>query len=134
MDEQQTNLTNDNVQADVSSVTNGNLVQFDDMKKAIIGNPYREENGTCLYTQEQIEQMFSIGAESATFKRHKKTNNTYFQIRNMNKGDVLYFPFDQWNAARSASCQLKKVFGGKYKVNKDGVVGEPGRIRVIRLQ
>lgn len=132
MDDQRINLTKDISEPDFVSTSTAGALTKGENKIDIIDSPYKIENGTCLYTREQVEQMFKNNCNCSN-RRKRRPDNVYCRIRKMNVGESLVFPYEDWNAARSAASQLR-LFGGKYRVTKGEPIGEPADITVKRIQ
>lgn len=91
-----------------------------------------------LYTKEQLLEMFQIGCMVMSKKEMKNAititdNVPFYVLKNMEVGDFVFFPYESWNAARSAASLLKKTFGTRFRVNKTGALGKHGNIKVVRL-
>ena len=56
----------------------------------------------------------------------------YAQIRQMNKGDILYFPYEKWNAVRSCASYLGAKFNSCFQVIKDAPRLQKGSIKITR--
>ena len=50
----------------------------------------------------------------------------------MNKGDILYFPYEKWNAVRSCASYLGAKFNSCFQVIKDAPRLQKGSIKITR--
>ena len=111
--------------------------------KGLLNRPTLVDNTTDerLYSESQMIEMFRFGFETiseteigkkiiAQIKR--KISTPYKIIRDMSVGEKKLFPYEAWNAVRSAAGVLKKVYGSTFRVSKLARAGEIGDIEVIR--
>ena len=91
-------------------------------------------NGERMYTKRQLIQMFRIGYQVRKNDDIRKIwASPGTSMRQMDVGDVLSFPYEKWNAARSSASKLKKQFGCVFRVRKMSPGNEIGDIEVVRL-
>lgn len=83
-----------------------------------------------LYSYSQMVEMFRKGFDYKIIQQSPV--HPYGKIRMMDIGDCLVFPYEKWNAVRSAAAMIKKVYGGKFNVFKLAAPGEAGNIKIIR--
>ena len=93
-----------------------------------------------LYSKNQMVSMFKLGYDACQKKSYLKRKSTkksvlppYNQLRNMEVGEKLQFPYDVWGAVRTAACKIKQEFGSTFRTRKITHVGEKGPIEVLRL-
>lgn len=143
MDGDKTSFTNDLNDIEWYSSASASDDQAKMCCSTIIGHPDEYYNEKKLYTEEQLIEAFRLGIATITdteiWKKfvsvEKYWGKTAYNImRKMNVGDVKFFPYDRWNAARSAASYLKANFGCIFRVNKRGLTGEEGDIQVKRVK
>lgn len=92
-----------------------------------------------LYSEAQMCEMFRLGVlrmAEGGFRRIKggRRWKPFAQMRLMEAGDALVFPYEAWMAARSAATKLKHDYGAIFTVTKLASYNKIGDIEVKRIK
>lgn len=108
-----------------------------------LSEPTKIVDGQKLYSQEQMIDMFRRGLEVrpqidkityvASIIGSVCRGVPYHILKTMDVNQTVYFPYEKWNALRSAAATLKNNYGCKFKVVKETPSKQIGRIKVTRL-
>lgn len=125
------------------TTTSLNKEHIREQTKKLLNRPAMVDDSTDerLYSEDQMLEMFRFGFETisetsvgkkiiAQLKRIAST--PYRIIRNMDVGEKRVFPYESWNAVRSAAGAIKRVYGTTFRVVKLAKSGEIGDIEIIR--
>ena len=82
--------------------------------------PEYVSSSTKFYSEKQMLDMFRAGCMSISNTDFRLRVSKITVLRNMNIGDTISFPLNQWDYLRSTAYRLKKTFGSVYQINRKG--------------
>ena len=106
--------------------------------KEILEKPFQDG----LYSKQQVTAAFNIGyvlgqkVLESTFVSTSTADypKPYSVLKSLAKGQFALFPYSKWGAVRTAASQLSADFGVRFRVQKQALSKEKGKIKVIRIE